>query len=295
MDERLTRWLLATILAVFLLLLSLPNARFGGAPGLVEQGALWVAALVADSADSASDVVSKASEVVRTRRQLERENRDLRAQVERLQFDNTRLSAAAGRLRVLEQAQGFALQSDADLTPAEVVFHDTSSTISGWIVRAPARRWSPGQPVLAPAGVVGRVVTGAGSYARVRPLTDYDHAMGAMVERTRRQGVVRGGGGTRLNLQYIPRGSDVRLGDRVVTSGTDGVFPRGLTIGEVVGIDERDDLLLNIGVRPSVDFSTLEVVYLLKLDIVTPQKATPGAAGADSDETVPPTRTEVAQ
>lgn len=283
MDERLTRWLLATILAVFLLLLSLPNARFGGAPGLVERGALWVAALVADGADSASDVVTRASEAVRTRRQLEQENRDLRARVERLQFDNTRLSTVAGRLRVLERAQGFVRQTDADLTPAEVVFHDASSATPGWVVRTPDRSWQPGQPVLAPAGVVGRVVTGAGAYARIRPLTDYDHAMGAMVERTRRQGVVRGGGGTRLNLQYVPRGSDVRLGDRVVTSGTDGVFPRGLTIGEVVSIDERDDLLLSIGVLPSVDFSTLEAVYLLDWETVSPETAAT-EAGADSSE-----------
>ena len=294
MDERLTRWLLATILAVFLLLLSLPNARFGGAPGLVERGALWVAAVIADGADSASDVVARASEAVRTRRQLEQENRDLRALVEGLQFDNARLSAVAGRLQVLEGAQGFVRQTEAELTPAEVVFHDASSSTPGWIVRSPDRRWRPGQPVLAPAGVVGRVVTGAGSYARVRPLTDYDHAMGAMIERTRRQGVVRGGGGTRLNLQYVPRGSDVRLGDSVVTSGTDGVFPRGLTIGEVVGIDERDDLLLSIGVLPGVDFATLEVVYLLEWETVSPEntvpmaEATSGEVGAAAEEEAVP-------
>lgn len=271
MDERLTRWLLATILAALLLLLSLPRARDSAPPAMVERGVLLAAGSIAAAVDTVTDFFVDIGDALRTRRQLQRDNRELTERVKRLEFENLGLRSAMGRLRVLEQAQGFQRNSEARVSPAEIVYRDDRSATPSWIVRAPSSQWRPGQPVLAETGVVGRVITGAHNLARVRPLTDFDHAMGAMIERTRRQGIVRGGGPSRLTLEYIPRGSDVRLGDRVVTSGTDGVFPRGLAIGEVVNVEETDELLLRVGVRPEVDFSTLEVVYLLQTQVVTPE------------------------
>lgn len=284
MDERLIRWLLATILTVFLLLLSLPSARFGSGPALIERGVLWLAATAADAVDGVADTFGDVGQALRTRKQLEQDNIRLNEQVERLEFENLRVRASLGRLDVLERAQGFVQQSDFDLTPAEVVFRDDRSATPGWIVRAPADSWHSGQPVLGRDGVVGRVTIGLGTYVKVRPLTDYDHAMGAMIERSRRQGVVRGSGRERLILQYVPRGGDVRLGDRVVTSGTDGVFPRGLTVGEVVSVEEGDDLLLQVGVRPEVDFSTLEVVFLLAAERVSAESVQSPDAPEGADE-----------
>lgn len=283
MDERLTRWLLATILAVFLLLLSLPGARLGEAPALVERSVLWLASSVAGAVNSVADAIGDIGLALRTREQLERDNRRLNERVEQLERDNLRLSAAMGRLWVFESAQGFRRQSRFDLMTAEVVFRDDRSSTPGWIVRAPEGSWRAGQPVLGRDGVVGRVTVGSGRYVKVRPLTDYDHAMGAMIERSRRQGVVRGAGRSSLTLEYIPRGSDVRLGDRVVTSGTDGVFPRGLPVGEVVSVEESDDLLLRVGVRPAVDFATLEFVFLLSGERVSARSVVPEAGAGVGD------------
>ncbi len=270
MDERLIRWLLATILAIFLLLLSLPSSSAeGGDPAMIERGALLVAGAIADVVDGTGDALTGFGRGTRTRRQLKLDNQDLTQRVDQLETENLRLSTSVGRLRAMEEAVGFRNRAEVDLVPAEIVFRDDRSASPSWIVRAPRNRWRTGQPVLVVDGVVGRIVGGAGPYAKVQPLTDLDHAMGGMIERTRRQGVIRGGGRSRLTLEYIPRGSDVRLGDQVVTAGIDGVFPRGLRVGEVVSVQETEDLLLRIGLRPLVDFSTLEMVLLLGGEPVT--------------------------
>ncbi len=104
--------------------------------------------------------------------------------------------------------------------------------------------------VIAPAGVVGRVVLTAGRAAKVQLLLDRNAAAGALIERTRAQGVVVGGGDELLRLDYVPEVADlVVAGDAVVTSGIDGIFPKGFVIGRVaidrihrrdVAADHRD-------------------------------------------------------
>ena len=92
--------------------------------------------------------------------------------------------------------------------------------------------------MLSPDGLVGRVFTVAGPYAKVQLITDRAAGVGGMILRTRRQGVVRGGGrGSGLELDYVPLQADVRPGDRVLTAGIDGVYPRGIPIGTVVSVE----------------------------------------------------------
>ncbi len=266
MDDRLIRWLLATILAVFLLILSLSVAPSQESPALVERGLLGIAGAVASTVDAVGDIGNSLRQRVKTRGTLQRDNRELAARVERLEFENLEMATTLGRLKALEQTVGWATVAP-NLAPAEVVYLDSRSEVPVWIVRAAKHTWHPGQPVLTADGIAGRVAFGLGSYARVQPITDRSHAFGAMIERTRRQGIVRGGGSSILSLDYIPITADVRLGDQVISAGTDGVFPRGLPVGEVVAVEESDDLLLHIRVRPAIDFSAIETLFLLTADV----------------------------
>ena len=74
---------------------------------------------------------------------------------------------------------------------------------------------------------------------RCSSITDRAAGVGGMILRTRRQGVVRGGGrgSGGLELDYVPLQADVRPGDRVLTAGIDGVYPRGIPIGTVVSVE----------------------------------------------------------
>jgi rod shape-determining protein MreC len=85
-----------------------------------------------------------------------------------------------------------------------------------------------------------------------------------MVERTRRQGIVQGQGSNRLALRFIPLQSDLRVGDRIVTAGIDGVYPRGIQVGEVTRADPGTELFYDAELTPAVDFGTLDHVYLLE-------------------------------
>jgi len=119
------------------------------------------------------------------------------------------------------------------------------------------------QPVVSGDGLVGRVVVAAGPYAKVQLIADRSASVGGMIERTRRQGVVRGAGRGSLELDFVPLQADVRVGDMVVTAGIDGIYPRGIPVGQVVEVEPGGELFHKIRMAPTVDFGVLEVVYLL--------------------------------
>jgi rod shape-determining protein MreC len=117
--------------------------------------------------------------------------------------------------------------------------------------------------VIAPSGVVGRIVGDpAGRAARVQLLIDRNAGAGALVERSRAGGVVTGDG-SGLRTEYVSTLADVVSGDLVVTSGLDGIYPKGYVIGQVTTVEQRSGVYKSIGVRPTVDFSALEEVLVV--------------------------------
>ncbi len=116
--------------------------------------------------------------------------------------------------------------------------------------------------VIAPAGVVGRVVMPGPRASKVQLLIDRNAAAGALVERSRAQGVVVGSGEARLRMDYVSTVADVVVGDTVVTSGIDGIYPKGFVIGRVDSVDKTGGAW-QIGIVPAVDFSSLEEVLVV--------------------------------
>ena len=137
--------------------------------------------------------------------------------------------------------------------------------------------------VIAPSGVVGRIVQESPRASKVQLLIDRNAAAGAIVERSRVQGVVEGNPVRfGLLLKYVSSTADIKVGDRVVTSGIDGIFPsatqrpsggdasstdagfpRGFVIGHIESLEKRGGQYDNVVVRPAVDFSTLESVLVV--------------------------------
>jgi rod shape-determining protein MreC len=117
--------------------------------------------------------------------------------------------------------------------------------------------------ILSPDGVVGRIAQAGLHTAKVQLLSDRTAAVGAMVERSRAQGVVMGGGDQALELQYVSGLADVREGDRVVSSGIDGVYPPGFVIGTVELVDRGPLSYREIRVRPAVDVTSLARVLVV--------------------------------
>ena len=118
--------------------------------------------------------------------------------------------------------------------------------------------------VISPAGVVGRVILPSRRASKVQLLIDRNAAAGALIERTRVQGVVVGIGDGMLQMQYVPGTADVKPGDLVVTSGIDGIYPKGFVIGTIEHVDRGAGAYHEITVRPAVDFSRLEEVLVVR-------------------------------
>jgi len=118
-------------------------------------------------------------------------------------------------------------------------------------------------PVVAWGGAVGRVVAVSAGHAKIQLLSDPNSGAGAITQRTRAQGVVLGRGRRHLEMVFVPRLSDVRTGDRVVTSGLDGIFPKGFGIGTVTQVMPKADGSLNVHLKPLLDFDALEELLIL--------------------------------
>jgi rod shape-determining protein MreC len=125
-------------------------------------------------------------------------------------------------------------------------------------------------PVVSPTGVVGRVFAVGPHAARVQVLLDRDGAAGVLVERSRVSGVVSGqvsspvAGAEDLVLKYVPERSDVVVGDVVVTSGIDRIYPKGLVVGRVRFVGKGSGLFRDIRVEPSARFDRLEEVLVVR-------------------------------
>ncbi len=125
-------------------------------------------------------------------------------------------------------------------------------------------------PVISPTGVVGRVFAVGPHAARVQVLLDRDSGAGVLVERSRVPGVVSGqvsgqaSGADDLVLEYVPERSDVAVGDVVVTSGVDGIYPKGLVVGRVRYVGKGSGLFRDIRVEPSARFDRLEEVLVVR-------------------------------
>lgn len=131
--------------------------------------------------------------------------------------------------------------------------------------------------VISPEGVVGRVITPSNRAAKVQMLIDRNAAAGAMVERSRAQGVVEGTGSD-LRFNYVSETADLVVGDVVVTSGIDGIYPKGFAIGQIESIERVGGAFGAIVVRPAVAFASLEALLV----VLAPERPVPEAAAADA-------------
>ena len=194
------------------------------------------------------------------------ENAALRENLAELQFRLQQERALAQRARGLEELLGLRKNIGFSTVSARVIAGDASPYFrTATIDRGSGDGVRRDSAVVSPDGVVGRVVGDPGlRAAKVQLLVDRSAAAGAIIERTRAAGLVTGDADERLvRMQYVSNLEDVQLGDIVVTSGVDGIYPKGFVIGEVELVDRGDGLYKMIHVRPKVEFNDLEDVLVI--------------------------------
>jgi rod shape-determining protein MreC len=130
------------------------------------------------------------------------------------------------------------------------------------------------KPVISGDGIVGRTVLVSRYQSQVQLITNPDASVGVILERTRTPGVLKGSGDFLLDLNYIGNSEQVENGDVVVTSGLDGIFPKGLAIGKVVDVRKGKGVFRSIRVQPYIDFMRVEEVSVILSDMM-PEKVGP--------------------
>lgn len=220
-----------------------------------------VQALVRGVADGLGIVVDRYVFVVGSAKQAEhlrREVADLKRAllaVEEVALENERLKALLD----------FKESTDLELVPARVV----GRSAAAWFRTLVLDKGSAGgvaldSPVVTPGGVIGRVYEVSPSASRVLLLTDANSSVDAIVQRTRAQVLVEGQLGPTCRVLYLSRGDEAEPGDRVVTSGLGGVFPKGMLLGDIVRVEASPgDIFQHAELHPSADFSRLEEVFVV--------------------------------
>ncbi len=195
------------------------------------------------------------------------ENAALRQRLEEYKQKEVRFQEAQQAMTRLEALLDLKRQVAMPVIGARVIGYDPSLwSRSAMIDQGQAQGVKEGLPILAPQGIVGRVVEAYPQYAKVMLIVDQKSGADAMIQRTRVRGILRGKGGNRCSLEFVPKSADVQVGDLVLASGLAGLYPKGLVFGKVSGTNKKSPgVFQEIEVTPTVDLSALEEVLVVKV------------------------------
>lgn len=263
LKEGRSLYVLIPLLILHLMLLSIqiqdPSGMF-----LFRKWLLLVSAPVLNLSSFASDSVAGFWSGYVWLRGTREENERLRQEVRKLNLRDKSLSEMASENARLRSLLGFKEILPVGSVAARIVGRAPSYMASvAYIDRGSRDGVRLNQPVVGNDGVVGRVVLVSPQSSQVQLITNADAAVGAMIERTRTPGVLAGSGGAMLDLNYIGNTEPVEIHDLVVTSGLDGIFPKGLPLGRVTESRKSNAVFRVVRVGPVADMLHLQEVLVL--------------------------------
>jgi len=265
-------FILLAVLMGQLLLLSIQVTRDQSVP----LAKVWVVSALAPverTLRSAADGVAGAWTAIRDLGHAERNQRELSA---RLAADETQireLSAQGSENARLRALLDFKAQAGYPTVAAEVIGSspgENSNTIL--IDKGADAGLMTDFAVVTPDGVAGKIVAVYPHSAQVLLITDPAAGAGVLLEQSRVQGVLKGAGRGLCRLDYVMNDNAVSPGDKVLTSGLDRVFPKGLPIGTVVRAADGN-IYKNIIVQPAVTLNRLEEVLVVISKSSAPEQA----------------------
>jgi len=243
--------------------------------GLAAQPLWWVAGLPGKLGARLQDDAA-------TLGQLTEENRRLRDELLISNARLTRLSAAVADNAQLRALLGAAGNRGLDVQLAAVLNIDLDPTRQRLVIDAGSRDGvHVGQPVIDAGGLLGQIVQVMPTYSTVLLLTDPDHAVPVMVQRSGVRLLASGNGRSdQLQLVNVPLNADIKDGDVVVTSGLGGRFPPGFPVGTVADLHADDSRTFLVGeLRPAAHLDRGRNVLLLKAAAAVPAVPNVGMPG----------------
>lgn len=193
------------------------------------------------------------------------ENERLRARIQALEAEKQRLLEAEATNLRLKQLLDFRNQLSGKPIVASIIANSANSWFQSCVLnKGSADGIRRGMAVVTPVGVVGKVVSVTPRTAKVLLLTDPNSGIDVLVQRTRARGIVSGSLENGTVLKYVKRSEDIQEGDRLITSGMDGVFPKGMLVGTVIRVRKQHlGLFQFVEVLPAVQSSRVEDVLVV--------------------------------
>ena len=197
-------------------------------------------------------------------RNVRKQNTDLQDEVGRLRLENARLKTDVDQNRRLQTLLDFK-ERYAGQTVAAQVIGSGGSEQSHIIYIDKHTGLKPDMAVITPNGIVGKIKEVYPMSSQVLLINDRESGAGVVLENSRLQGVLRGGDLGELKVDDIMSDEKVDVGERVITSGGDRIYPKGLPVGTVNKVTQESDTgpFLTIKVKPAADLNRLEEVLVI--------------------------------
>lgn len=194
------------------------------------------------------------------------ENDKLQARILALETERSRLLEDDATNRRLRELMEFRSELPPGPVTASVIGISASTWFHSFILdKGEADGVEKGMAVVSPLGVVGQVVSVSSRNAKVLLITDPHSGVDAVVQRSRARGIVTGSLESGPIMKYVKRSEDIQEGDRLITSGLDGIFPKGLLVGTASKVNKKSiGLFLYVEVTLAVEPTRIEEVLVVK-------------------------------
>lgn len=200
---------------------------------------------------------------LRSLQKIDEENRYLRAENQKLTIANAKTRALEIENTILAHMLNYAVPPQTSLVTAKVVAESGDVFSHSLVVYIGENtKVQKGQVAISEKGVIGRVERVGRNYAKIFLINDINSKIPVMIERNRVRAILTGQNTPLPKMRFMPLDAEPQIGDVVVTSGIGGVFPSGLPVGKIAGIDED-----GVKVKPFNDLNRIEYVQIVDYNL----------------------------
>lgn len=253
---------------LFIVSISLLMASLRGKKSLsfVENAALFTFAPFQNALDYSSNKVSIIWNDYLSLVDARIENESLKKDIKKLEYENSALLEQLANYKRLDTLLTFPNLTDVSFEAVRIIGKDTASKVKVITINKGSKHGiKVDMPVVTYQGLVGRVASVSTSSAKALLISDVRSAIDAIVQETRDGLVVVGVNTPKLETRYLAVKANVKNGQRVISSGMGGAFPKGLLIGFLEDVKETENrLFMDAKLRPAVDLARLEEALVLK-------------------------------
>ncbi|MBF0588145.1 MAG: rod shape-determining protein MreC [Magnetococcales bacterium] len=220
-------------------------------------------------------------------RRVDQDNRALKASLASQSSDRVRMMELLKENRRLRTLLGIPTDPSYRMLAARIVGNSSSSFSRAFTLHIGSRHGVISDAaVVAADGLIGRVAHVGNNSTLALSIHDLNSRIPVMTQRTRIRGIASGTNTPVLHMAFVPKEADIMYGDRVITSGAGGVFPKGIMVGRVIEAQSHDaGLFQKVVIRPEADADRVEEARLL---IRQPLKAPVKRPTAPAERQTPP-------